>query len=332
MENLAVKFLSAVSAGIVAIALIAMIPLGTAGAAEECLTKPKDEAPSGKHWYYRIERSTKRHCWYLRDEGETHSQATTSTPARRAAPEVAPDGETKLPRSAADAHAELPLPQTVVEADPKISPTISATPVDPRGVEEKLSNNASPETAQSLVASRWPEPTGVFSSAAERPISPSFVVASTAPDTKLDASANTDLTPKISPVAPTKVKTPATGTPRSLQILLLGTFGVIAVSWGGAIYLMARIRRRPQRYAGLNPSEWPTAEPTYHTGIPPWLEPATVNSTRRLDPGRDEGGQSLDRQSSRLGGNASEIEQLLVRFANQAEAEPESHGPYPERA
>ena len=104
----------------------------------------------------------------------------------------------------------------------KSPPTIPATPVDPRGVEEKLSNNASPEIAQSLVASRWPEPTGVFSSAAERPISPSFVVASTAPDTKLDASANTDLTPKISPVAPTKVKTPATGTPRSLQILLLG--------------------------------------------------------------------------------------------------------------
>ena len=87
MENLAVKFLSAVSAGIVAIALIAMIPLGTAGAAEECLTKPKDEAPSGKHWYYRIERSTKRHCWYLRDEGETHSQAdnidTSSTSCAR---------------------------------------------------------------------------------------------------------------------------------------------------------------------------------------------------------------------------------------------------------
>jgi hypothetical protein len=321
MANLAVKFLSAVSAGIVASAPIAMIPLSAAGAVEECLTKPKDEASPGKHWYYRIERGSKRHCWYLRAEGQTSSRAATSTPARRAAPEVAPDRETKLPRSAADAHAELPLPQTLVEADPRISPTTPATSPDPRGVEEKLSNNASPETAQSLVASRWPEPTGVFSSATELPISPSFEVASTAPDTRLDASVSTDLTPKVAPVAPTEVKTSATGTPASLQMLLLATFGVIAVSWGGAIYLIARLRR-PQRYSRLSPPDWPTEEPTDHPGLPPWLEPMTVNSNRRLDPGRDAGGQSLDRQSNRLGDNASEVEQLLARFANQAQAGP----------
>ena len=282
MANLAVSFLSAVSAGIVASAPITMIPLSPVGAAEECLTKPKDEAPSGKHWYYRIEHSTKRHCWYLRKEGETYSQTATSTAARRTATEVAPDRETRLPRSAADAHAELPLPQTVVEADPIISPTAPATPVDP-GNAEQLSNPTSPETAQSLVASRWPEPAGVFSSATERPPSPSFTVASTAPDTNSDARADTDLTSKV-PVAPTKVKTPATGTLTSFQMLLLETFGVFAVSWGGAIYLMARKRRRPQRYTGLTP-ERPTEEPINHTGIPPWLQPTTVNSTRGLDPG-----------------------------------------------
>ena len=324
MTNLAVKFLSAVSVGIVASAPIAMIPLSAAGAAEECITTPKDETPPGKHWYYRIERGTKRHCWYLREEGETSSQAASSRPARRAAPEVAPDRETKLARSAADAHAELPLPQTLVEADLKISPTTPATSVDPRGAEQKLSNNASPETAQSPLASRWPEPTGVFSSATERPISPSFVVASAAPDANLDASADTDLTPKVPPVAPTKVETSAMGTPASLGMLLLGTFGAVAVSWltGSAIYRMARMRRRPQRYTSLNRPKWPTEEPTNHTGNPPWHEPMIVNSTRRLDPGRDAGGQSLDRQRSGLGDNAREIEQLLARFANQAQPEP----------
>jgi hypothetical protein len=324
VTNLAARFLSAVSAGIVASAPIAMIPLSTVGAAEECLTAPKDETPPGKHWYYRIERGTKRHCWYLREEGETSSQTATSTPARRASPEVAPDRETKLARSAAGAHAELPLPQTLVEADLKISPTTPATSVDPRGAEQKLSNNASPETAHSPVASRWPEPTGLFSSATERPISPSFVVASAAPDANLDASADTDLTPKVPPAAPTKVETSAMGTPASLGMLLLGTFGAIAVSWltGSAIYRMARTRRRPQRYTGLNLPEWPTEEPTNHTGIPPWHEQMIVNSTRRLDPGRYAGGQSLDRQRSSLGDNAREIEQLLARFANQAQAEP----------
>ena len=318
-----VKFLSAVSAGIVASAAIAMIPLSTVGAAEECLTTPKDETPPGKHWYYRIERGTKRHCWYLRKEAETSSQAATSRPARRAAPEVAPDRETKLARSAVDAHAELPLPQTVVEADLKISPTTPATSVDPRGAEQKLSNNASPETAQSPVASRWPEPTGVFSSATERPISPSFVVASAAaPDANLDASADTDLTPKVPPVAPTKVETSTMRTRASLQMLLLGTFGTIALSWLTGSYLMARIRRRARRHTMLNPPEWPTEEPIHHTGVPPRLEPMIVSSTRRLDLGRDAGGQSLDRQRSVLGDDAREIEQLLARFANQEQAEP----------
>ena len=319
MTNLAVRFLSAVSAGIVASAPIAMIPLSTVGAAEECLTTPKDETPPGQHWYYRIERGAKRHCWYLREVGETSSQAATSTPARRTAPKVAPDRETKLARSAADAHAELPLPQTLV-----ISATTPATSVDPRGAEQKLSNNASPETAQSPLASRWPEPTGVFSSATERPISPSFVVASAAPVANLDASADTDLTPKVHPVAPTKVEMSAMGTPASLGMLLLGTFGAIAVSWltGSAIYRMARMRRRPQRYTSLNRPKWLTEERTNQTGIPPRHEPMIVNSTRRLDPGRYAGGQSLDRQRSGLGDNALEIEQLLARFANQAQPEP----------
>jgi hypothetical protein len=318
MTNLAVKFVSALSAGIVVSAPIAMIPLSTVGAAEECLTTPKDETPRGKHWFYRIERGTKRHCWFLREGGETSSQAATSTPTGRAAPEVAPDRETKLARSA-DAHAQLPLPQTF-EADLKISSTTSATSIDPTGAEQKLSNNSSPETAQSPVASRWPEPTGVFSLATERPISPSFVIASARPDANLDASADTDLTPKVPPVAPTKVETSATGTPATLQMFLLGTFAAIAVSWwltGRAINRMARKRRRPQRYTGLNPPEWPAEEPTYHTGTPPWLEPTTVNSFG-LNPGRYEGAQSLDRQRSGLGHNAREIEQLLARFANQA--------------
>jgi hypothetical protein len=218
MTNRAAKFLSAVSACIVASAPIATIPLGTVGAAEECLTTPKDETPPRKHWYYRIERGTKRHCWYLRMEVETSSQVATSTPTRRVEPEVARERETKLARSAADAHAELPLPQTVVEAELKISPT---TP---------------------------------------------------APGTSLDASADTDLTPKVTPVTPAKVERSATETPGSLQMFLLGTFGAIALSWwltGRAIYQMARKRRRPQRYTSLNSPAWPTEEPTtraFHLG------------------------------------------------------------------
>jgi hypothetical protein len=98
-----------------------------------------------------------------------------------------------------------------------------ASSVDPRGAGQKLLNNASPETAQSPVASRWAEPTGLFSSATEQALSPSFVVASGAQDFKSNASAETDLRPKVPPVAPTKVETSGMGTPASLQMLLLAS-------------------------------------------------------------------------------------------------------------
>jgi hypothetical protein len=309
--KIAARFLSAVSAGFIASAPIAMIPLSSVGAAEECLTTPKDETPPGKHWYYRSERGSKLHCWYLREEGEAPSHA--AAPARRAAPEVAPNRETKVARSAADAHAELPLLQNVVEA----GPTTPVTSVDPSGAKQKPSKNAAPETAQSPIVSRSSEPSGVFSSASERPISPSFLAGS-APDKNSDASADTDMTPKVGSVAPAKVETSSTETPASLRILLLATFGAIAVSWLAGSAIMGRLRRRPQRYTALNPPKWPTEEPSCYAGTPTAQEPMPVNSTRPLNIGH----KSLGRQRSGLGDNEREIERLLARFANRARVEP----------
>src|SRR5215468_11798828 len=42
----------------------------TGDAADECLSGPKGTAPQGSHWYYRVERSSGRHCWYLGAEGQ----------------------------------------------------------------------------------------------------------------------------------------------------------------------------------------------------------------------------------------------------------------------
>src|SRR5947208_16398589 len=42
---------------------------------DECRTKPGTSAPSGLHWYYRVDRTNNRHCWYLHAQGlQTHSQ------------------------------------------------------------------------------------------------------------------------------------------------------------------------------------------------------------------------------------------------------------------
>jgi hypothetical protein len=33
--------------------------------ADECLSKPNGASPRGSHWYYRVDRPTRRRCWYL---------------------------------------------------------------------------------------------------------------------------------------------------------------------------------------------------------------------------------------------------------------------------
>lgn len=58
-------------------------------AADECKTTPGSSAPPGQHWYYRVNRSDQRHCWYLGAEStkvraQTREKASSSPaqPAR----------------------------------------------------------------------------------------------------------------------------------------------------------------------------------------------------------------------------------------------------------
>ena|SRR2546423_12188450 len=66
-------------------------------AADECKTTPGSSAPSGQHWYYRVNRSDQRHCWYLGAEAtkvraQTREGASSSPPrtAREEASETTP--------------------------------------------------------------------------------------------------------------------------------------------------------------------------------------------------------------------------------------------------
>ena len=46
-----------------------------AAAAEECRSRPSALAPIGSHWYYRIDRSNQRRCWFLRSNASGLSRA-----------------------------------------------------------------------------------------------------------------------------------------------------------------------------------------------------------------------------------------------------------------
>jgi hypothetical protein len=51
----------------------------TSRAADECLRGPNGTSPAGSHWYYRVDRATGRHCWYLGPEGRSMRSVSERT-------------------------------------------------------------------------------------------------------------------------------------------------------------------------------------------------------------------------------------------------------------
>jgi hypothetical protein len=84
--------------------------------ADECLTRPGSGAPQGSHWYFRVNHSDHRHCWYLGPEG-----AKVHMFVRSAAPPTPPGLASPVP-----VPAERPTQAKAAEID--IGKT--ETPVD----------------------------------------------------------------------------------------------------------------------------------------------------------------------------------------------------------
>lgn len=274
--------------------------------AVSCIKAPDGQRPQGKRWYYRTDKATGQRCWQL---GALVSKLGSALPAPSQKPvqSVAPKtAVVVLPQAAADAQARLettywPEIETAASPGSDIAEVANETLVKP------------------TFESRWTNPSdSVRSNDRQSILVGDAEIHRPAPAALEDVTNATKASDRLFEAErPLDARTPA-----SLQMLLFGTLGAIAVSslTGSAIYLiylMAWMRRLRQRYARFNPSEWPTEEPTNHMGISPELEPMTVSSDRGLDPNRDAGRQSLDRERSGLGDNTHEIEQLLARFADQ---------------
>src|SRR4051794_26021641 len=135
------KIAVAMVGGSLAAGLFAVQP--TPARAAECLPGPKGAAPNGSHWYYRIDRATKKNCWYVRAEGNQKPVAASSE-AR-----ALPQAETPLQPSVANARAE---------ADPVIARPPKGTAPEPApfaGAASTTEPASAAEPGQSTVASRW---------------------------------------------------------------------------------------------------------------------------------------------------------------------------------
>ena len=301
MTNRVTKLLVA-AAGVVACASIAPIVAGAAGAADDCLAKPKDGTPSGQHWHYRIDRSTKRQCWYLRDKDDASPQAAAPVPTEKNAA-LDRKNESVLTSSTADAFAALSSPRARLDGRTQI-PAVTQTP-SPDAIYEQDSSRDNPTGEQSPVASRWPDPTGVLSPTNDRPAVSSLAVASATSEPTAEAATGD------AGGAPT-VDTPSPAI--SLHTLLLAAFAALGFSGltGGAIYV-ARGRRRPQPDDATSQGMGWSPPDDHYRLYAPHRQARPVTSPRGADT------HPVDRPT---GGteNGQEIAQLLARFANQAGA------------
>jgi hypothetical protein len=204
MPSRTAKFVSALIASFLAGVPLATVSYGAADPADDCLSGPKGQTPQGSHWYYRIDRATKRHCWYLADQREPLSQTAAPNPAASAKP-VPQDAEAATQTSVANAHAELPMqsPGELTNRSAEIAPASSSQ--------------------RSLVASRWPD-----SYSAEPSINP--VPSKSDPGTTVSPASQTQPTSVLTAdqfaAADMSSKTP----PYSAQMPLAAWMGMLALA------------------------------------------------------------------------------------------------------
>jgi hypothetical protein len=157
MSNRIAKFVLAIFAGLLAGAPLTTISHSAVPAADECLSAPKKaETPPGGHWYYRVDRVTKRHCWFVAEERGKPARSARPNSSPTAKP-ASPEAETAMQGSIADAHAEL-TPRSVIEPPNRDGALATAMPAEV-AVREDNRDARTPgaETNRSIFASRWPQ-------------------------------------------------------------------------------------------------------------------------------------------------------------------------------
>ena len=262
MSSRTAKFVSAIFTTLLACAPLVTASHGAPAEAEKCLSGPKGVPPAGGHWYYRVDRSTKRACWYIGDAKEKITEKKAEKIAR-AAPETSPPaansasppGSANTPSSIANARAELPLPQSRAEQETSVftAPRPLATVAGAISPDNDPRANADDARARrSIVASRWGELAASSTQASPEPSNSAPANPGAAPTASRAAP-----TPSTAAPAPVKAAPPAAALPLaaadasstekpagSVQMLLIAILGALALAGllASAIFRLSRRR------------------------------------------------------------------------------------------
>ena len=263
MSIRSVKFVPAVLAGVVAgiclattTDLRAQVLTTSAEAAiqspqvatDSCLSAPKGATPPGSHWYYRLDRVTKRQCWYLREEGDATDDKFARAAPPASAPASASTAEEPAPqrsinrKSVSDARAEW---QPRVETAPparveRTAATIAPAPVVSDRPRVAVPNVLAPAPLSSM---RWNDAAPTRASVNPTDIQ---LAAATPPAAQLQQAEEVQQ-PAMNQLAPVATADAAPAKPTaSLQKLLVVMAAALALAGltVSAIVRIGRIRAR----------------------------------------------------------------------------------------
>ena len=241
MQNRTAKFVSTIFASLLAGMPLTTVSQSAVPAADDGLSKPKGQAPEGSHWYYHIDRVSKRHCWYLGDQRERLSRAKPQNTAPIADPAL--PQKSPATQRVADARAELSLPQTRVEQETNVPiwQRLPAPAANAAGVENgQAANVPDAKTQRSVIASRWPDPSGVSSS-----VSPAPMTSNSGEPAQL----NSEQAPLPAAATSAAAELSSEKQSGSVQMLLLVMMGalVLAGVMGSAIFRLGSMRQAGRR-------------------------------------------------------------------------------------
>jgi hypothetical protein len=116
---LGTKILPAILVAVPAALWLAAQPSFGEAAGDTCRASPGAAAPQGQHWYYRVDRATKRHCWYLNTEGiHVHSFANVAAPAPSQHESAGEPAGATANTAVQTAAPQAPPPQTAIAEAP----------------------------------------------------------------------------------------------------------------------------------------------------------------------------------------------------------------------
>ena len=236
--------------------------------ADNCLSGPKGSLPTGGHWYYRVDRASKRNCWYIGEEKGKTAKAAPAPQDQSSPGNVAdslppqptpPQPTTSLRKSVADARAELTSPQTNVAQDASAGigqQTTRAANVD----NSPRASAANADTQSSMVSSRWPEASSV-------PPSGSFQLAAANASASAQADTQPAPQPNVMPAAPAATGSALDRQSYSTQMLLLVMASALALA--GLVSAVIVRLNRTRKPAGEFRSEWPAPWDSIHSDLAP---------------------------------------------------------------